>query len=214
MPTPALSIPSYDGARIDGSLFDDVTRFARDTQWLNSAAEAWTTYSIGLFVVLLLVGWWISRGRSDRQMTAALVAPICVVVAFLVTEVIKSQIGEVRPCRSLPHAFIIEKCPAPTDYALPSGHTTFAAAVAVALFFVNRRLGIVAAILAILEGISRVYVGAHYPHDILAAMAVALVVVLIAEPLLRRLLQGTVSALRRGPLHALLSTDDRKLPAS
>lgn len=205
MPLPALSIPNYDGARIDGSLFVDVTQFARHTRWLNSAAEAWTTYSIGLFIVLLVVGWWISRPRGDRQMTAALVAPIGVVVAFGVTEVIKSQIGELRPCRSLPHAFIVEKCPAPTDFALPSGHTTFAVAVAVALFFVNRRLGIVAALLAILEAISRVYVGAHYPHDVLAAMAVAVVVVLIASPLLRRLLQRTVTALRRGPLRVVLN---------
>lgn len=203
-----LPIPNYDGARIDGSLFDDVTRFARHTRWLSSAVEAWTTYGIGVFVVLLLVGWWISRPRGDRQMTAALVAPISVAVAFLVTEVIKSQIGELRPCRSLPHAFIIEKCPAPTDYALPSGHTTFAVAVAVALYFVNRRLGIIATLLAILEGVSRVYVGAHYPHDVIAAMVVALVVVLIVSPLLRKILRGFIGRLRQGPLHGLLSADE------
>ncbi|MBB2892093.1 phosphatase PAP2 family protein [Flexivirga oryzae] len=202
----ALTMSTYDGARIDGSLFRDVTQFARHTHWLNAAAEAWTTYSIGLFVILLLVGWWISRPHGDRKMTAALVAPIGVALAFLVTEVIKNQIGELRPCRSVPHAFIVETCPAPTDYAMPSGHTTFAAAVAVALFFVNRRLGVIAALLAILEAISRVYVGAHYPHDVIAAMVVAVVVVLITSPLLSRLLQRVVGRARRGSLHGLLST--------
>jgi len=199
-----LRLPAYDGSGIDGSLFTDVTDFARDTHWLNGIAQVWTTYSIGVFVLLLLVGWWISRRKDDARMTAALTAPICVVVAFLVTEVIKSQIAEVRPCRSLPADFILESCPVPTDYALPSGHTTFAMATAVALLYVDRRLGVLAVVLAVLEGASRVYVGAHYPHDVLAAIVVAVVVVMAVSLVLRHLLVGVVGWLRRGPLRPLL----------
>ncbi|TWP36818.1 phosphatase PAP2 family protein [Leekyejoonella antrihumi] len=200
----ALHLPAYNGSHIDGSIFTDVTNFARHTQWLNRAAEDWTTYSIGVFIILLLVGWWISRRKDTATMTAALVAPIAVLVAFLVTEIIKSQIAELRPCRSMPHAFIIESCPAPTDYAMPSGHTTFAVATAIALLIVNRKLGMLTLLLAILEGVSRVYVGAHYPHDVVAAFIVAIVVVIPVSLILRRLLVGLVGWLRRGPLRPLL----------
>lgn len=200
------TLVSYNGSGIDGGLFRDVTRFAKDTGWLNEPAKIWTTYAVGLFIVLLLVGWWISRRRDSRTMAASLASPICVIIAFAVTEIIKKPIAEVRPCRSVAHAFILETCPAISDYAMPSGHTTFAAACAAALLLVNRKLFTITFILAILEGLSRIYVGAHYPHDVLAGFIVAFAVAIPCSLLLRWLLTRPVHRLRETPLRPLLAT--------
>lgn len=59
----------------------------------------------------------------------------------------------------------------PRDYSFPSGHTASSFAAA-GVFFRNlpRRLGLPALLLAVLIGLSRLYVGVHYPSDVLAGL--------------------------------------------
>lgn len=55
-----------------------------------------------------------------------------------------------------------------TDWSFPSGHTGSSFAAAVMMFLVlPRRYGILALIYALLMGFSRLYVGIHYPTDVL-----------------------------------------------
>ena len=79
-----------------------------------------------------------------------------------------------------------------TDFSLPSDHATAAAqSVAVGSLFANRRWGIVATCLAIVMAFTRVYVGAHYPGDVRAGLALGRVVATVGwfviVPLLRRI---------------------------
>ncbi|OLZ61292.1 hypothetical protein AV521_43990 [Streptomyces sp. IMTB 2501] len=194
----ATAYLALDGSRIDGSLFTSVTDFARDTPWLNAPIALTTNLGLGVFAVLMLIGWWRARRRDDSAMATALAAPVAVVTAFAVTEVVKKLVAEPRPCRALPHDFYVNSCPAPTDYAFPSGHTTTAAATAAALFLLDRRLAAIAAVCTLLEGFTRVYVGDHYPHDVLGAILIAAPVALAAGLILRGLLRPLVARLRTG----------------
>ncbi|MEV6795286.1 phosphatase PAP2 family protein [Streptomyces sp. NPDC051320] len=205
MTTTTLAGHALDGAGIDGSLYGDVTDFARHTHWLNGTVSAFTSYGIALFAVFMLVGWWIARRQGHAVMTAALAAPVAAVLAYLVNDGIKSVFIEPRPCRALPHDFLIEKCPPVNDYAFPSNHTTVAAAVAAALFLVDRRLSALAAVFTLLMAASRVYVGAHYPHDVLAALVVGGVVGFAATWTARRFAVPLVVRLSGGVLRPLLT---------
>ncbi|WP_260986470.1 phosphatase PAP2 family protein [Paenibacillus xylanexedens] len=53
------------------------------------------------------------------------------------------------------------------DPSFPSKHASFVFALAAASFFIGRRFGLWMLLLAVLTGVSRVYVGVHYPGDIL-----------------------------------------------
>jgi undecaprenyl-diphosphatase len=102
-----------------------------------------------------------------------------------VNSVLKLVVREDRPCQSL-HVVTLEACPAPGDWSFPSNHTVIAAAAAVALFFVSRRIGYVALVAAGAMAVSRVWVGVHYPHDVVAGFLVgALVACLTTIPLTR-----------------------------
>lgn len=57
--------------------------------------------------------------------------------------------------------------------AFPSGHATFFFALAIALWFINRRLGYWALAAAALNSLARVYAGVHWPTDILGGILVA-----------------------------------------
>ncbi|MBO4320069.1 MAG: phosphatase PAP2 family protein [Treponema sp.] len=61
----------------------------------------------------------------------------------------------------------------PDDSSFPSGHTAISFAVSVVLLFsTKKRFGIPAVILAFLIAISRMYVGVHYPTDVLGGFVI------------------------------------------
>lgn len=64
----------------------------------------------------------------------------------------------------------------PTDSSFPSNSAAAAFAIAAAVWCVNRRIGAVLFCAAALYGFSRIYVGVHYPADILGGAAIALVI--------------------------------------
>lgn len=201
---PAVQL-AFDGSGIDGSLFTTVTDFARDTRWLNTPIDLWTNAGLGVFAALMLIGWWNARRRDTPAMTLALAAPVAVVAAFAVAEVAKKLVAEVRPCYSLPHDYIVDACPARTDYAFPSGHSTTAFATVAALWLLDRRLSVIAAAFALFEGFTRVYLGDHYPHDVIGAALLALPVAYLTSRTLGRIAEPLTTRLRTGALQPVLT---------
>jgi undecaprenyl-diphosphatase len=119
--------------------------------------------------------------------------------------VVKKVVTEVRPCYSLPHDYFVSPCPVRTDYAFPSGHATVAAAAVAALWLLDRRLAVIAAAFAVLEGFTRVYLGDHYPHDVVGAAVLALPVAYLLSRTLGRVAVPLVARLRAGVLRPVLT---------
>jgi membrane-associated phospholipid phosphatase len=175
-------ILALDGSSVDGPAYTDVVDLARHAPaWLNDGVSAWSTYGLALFAVLMVVGWWRARRVSAIASVTALAVPFVVVTAYGVDAVLKLLVREDRPCRSL-KVVTVEACPAPGDWSFPSNHAAIAAAAAVALLFVSRRLGAVAVVAAGAMAVSRVWVGAHYPHDVIAGVVVGVLAVLLVMP--------------------------------
>lgn len=85
--------------------------------------------------------------------------------SHLMVRLFKNWVGRCRPYLALPGARYLAR---PwQDYSFPSGHTaaSFSLAIIFALNFPALTLPLVA--LAGLTGISRMYVGMHYPTDVL-----------------------------------------------
>jgi len=75
-----------------------------------------------------------------------------------------------------------------TGYSFPSGHTTGAASFysALALAIKKRKISILCAISIILVGLSRMYLGVHWPIDVFAGLVLGITLSLIFYPLFEK----------------------------
>ncbi|NGY61501.1 phosphatase PAP2 family protein [Lentzea sp. NEAU-D13] len=121
---------------------------------------------LGVFALMFLVLWFRFRLR-------AFLAGAGVVVAYAISEVIKLVVQEERPCRTSPS---LAECPEPGDWSFPSNHSVIAGASAMAIWAMHRTYGWVAAVCALAAASSRVVVGVHYVHDVLAGLALGALV--------------------------------------
>lgn len=168
------------------TLFMDVNDFARTSTWLHAPAVAYAKYGLVVFAALLLVGVWQRRSASDRGLAAAVWAGLGTLLAVAVNQPVAALVAERRPYAAHPGVLVLVD--RSTDWSFPSDHAVMAGAAAMGLLLVSRRLGAVAAVAALLMAAVRVYVGAHYPLDVVAGLALGALVaglgwLLVARPL-------------------------------
>ncbi|MEZ0067743.1 membrane-associated phospholipid phosphatase [Streptacidiphilus sp. MAP12-20] len=203
----ALSQLAMNGKSIDGGLYTWFTRQAQSApHWLDSLISFYATLGLGLVALMMVWGWWQARqARSATAMATALAVPVAVVVAYVVNDLFKTIFTEARPCQSIAGTVTVDPCPGVGDWSFPSNHATIAAAAAAALWVVNRTMGIIAAALALLMAFARVWVGAHYPHDVVVGLLVGVAVALPVMLLARRYAPPLVVRLQSGVLRPLLT---------
>lgn len=127
---------------------------------------------------------------SNRTQATGIMALSSLGLAALIDNVLlKNIIARIRPYEVVPGLQNLIEIQ--TDFSFPSGHTGSSFAVAVVLLvMLPKRYGIPAVILALLIGLSRLYLGVHYPTDVLAGILIgtliAFVVVAIGAYWMRR----------------------------
>jgi undecaprenyl-diphosphatase len=183
--------------RLDDQLLLAINSFARHATWLHAPAQAYAKYGLVLFAVLLLAGVVISRHAPSRVLAAAGWACVATLVALGLNQPLGHMFAEVRPYVTHPH--ILRLADFTTDFSFPSDHAVMGGAVAAGLLLVNRRLGILACLAAALMAFTRVYIGAHYPWDVLGGLTFGASVAVLGWLLLRHPLTALTSWLRRKP---------------
>ena len=151
----------------------------------------------GVIIVAIVASFTVWRLRRSLVDAAAIV--VVPGVAGVVESTAKLVVGRTRPLT----AFLTGE----SGVGFPSGHATGFAALALTLAIVitntsprSRRVTavVIAVVLSVLVGVSRVIVGAHYPSDVIAGVLLGLA---IAE--LMRLLVPHVVALAVSRIPAL-----------
>lgn len=123
---------------------------------------------IALGLLFLLLG---VKKRIWRQRGLLLLLALGV-NAIVCNLLLKPLVNRTRPYDLLGYEILI---PPVGDPSFPSGHTAASFAAATALYTIDRRWGIAAYLFAVLMGFSRLYLGVHFPTDVLAGAVIGAV---------------------------------------
>lgn len=149
-----------------------------------------------LVAVVFLIPW--PQRRQERR-SGAVLATAAAALALLINQPIAHAVDRVRPYLDHPaHAHLLIS--RSHDPSFPSDHATGAFALAFGVWLYDRTLGSVLLVIAAVLAFSRVYVGTHYPGDVLAGalIGMAVAVALVLVPATRRLIEQIAARIGQG----------------
>jgi membrane-associated phospholipid phosphatase len=198
---------------LNNSVYLDLNHFSRHTAWAHGFMHNYALWLgpvllAAVFVATYAVAW---RRRAPRAAAILILGGIGTVVALGLNQLVGHAAKELRPYVAHPNALVLVA--KAHDYSFPSDHSVIAGGLTVSLLLVlgsgawrRRRhagrllreveargasvpgvvkaLAAVNLVLGLFLCFARVYVGAHYPGDVVAGYLLAAVAVL-AVSLLR-----------------------------
>lgn len=149
-------------------------------------------------VMTLASAWWVKslliaglgtvadlRRRPGRLPPTPLLAGAALLTASLASGALKDMVGRLRP--PLADEALSALVALPADTSFPSGHATSAFAAAGVVAALHPRLRAPVLGIAALVALSRVYLGVHFPSDVVAGAALGLGIAVVVVALGRRL---------------------------
>lgn len=160
-------------------------------QSINQFAGKWTVIDLlGVFfaskfeylLLLLIVLYFLSNPKKNFLAVAQIVAAVALSRGVIAT-LLKALIHRPRPFISDTVNLLI---PPPSDFSFPSGHACFYFAISTVVYSYNKKAGIFFFISSALITISRVFVGVHWPLDIIGGAVVGVTSGIIIVKLFER----------------------------
>ena len=188
---------------------------AQGPDFLHSIFKFFATDAVAVIVIgvalVFLIPWRLHR--TDRR-RGAVTATAAAGLALLIAQPIADAVGRARPFVDHPsqaHLLVTRS----TDPSFPSDHATGAFAIAVAIWLYDRTIGALFLFFAALIAFARVYVGVHYPGDVLggAILGAAVALLLFLTPL-RRVLERVADFCSQLWDRMLQAVFGRRVPSS
>ncbi len=157
------------------SIYLSINRFAKDTTFAHGFMSFFALYGgVVLLGLMLIFAWWRARSEftsNPTRMARVIWGGAGTILAVGIAQPINHLVAEPRPYYTLKSVEVL--VPRANDFSFPSDHATVAGAVIVALWMVSkeRRLAWAATVIGLFLVFARVYVGAHYPLDVVGGLA-------------------------------------------
>ncbi|KAB1916283.1 phosphatase PAP2 family protein [Micromonospora sp. AMSO31t] len=170
--SPLLSVfllPARQNERVNYRLFELINASAGRIDGIDDVMEFAATWLVYLIFAASAVPVAVSLHR--RRTRPVLELGVALVLAFAAATALAHLNSQLRPFQS---HHVHQLIPHDPGVSLPSDHATAAFTLAFGVYaFLNHRWGVILGTAALTVGAARVWVGVHYPGDILAAAAIA-----------------------------------------
>jgi undecaprenyl-diphosphatase len=167
-------------------MLEKLLQWDRDTfVYLNSLGieqydSFWSTITnittwIPLYLLFIFLFFYKSKFREGLTKVVAFIA--LVVFILLITDLTKNYVARLRPNNDIQINTLIRILKSPTDYSFFSGHAASSFSITLLVFLMLRRRykwAILFFIWPILFSTSRIYVGVHFPLDIIVGVLVGI----------------------------------------
>lgn len=154
--------------------FDFLTPILKFLTMLGDHGMLW----IGIALLLILV-------KRTRPIGATAGASLAI-NALLVNVFLKNIVARTRPYEVIDG--LTRLVGEQSDFSFPSGHTSSAFSVAVVIFLLMpKKYGVPALIVATLIAYSRLYVGVHYPSDVIGGLIIGILAAVICVAIYKKI---------------------------
>ncbi|GIP32801.1 undecaprenyl-diphosphatase [Paenibacillus sp. J2TS4] len=149
---------------IEYRIFKSINQWAAGDSFVNQLMIFFAEYAEYIFVIGLLV-YWFTRKQRNRQMVLQTALAAC--TALAVNKVLGHLLYRSRPF--VDHD-VIQLIAHDANASFPSNHAAATFVIATAIWLFRKKEGRLWLILASIVSLSRIWVGVHYPLDILGGM--------------------------------------------
>ena len=127
-----------------------------------------------VFWVIISVLLYLFGNKKGKKVAKKMI--IILVITTVITSLVKNIVMRPRPYVELTNLILLDLG---TDYSFPSGHTATATAMAYTLSKEYHKW--IFMIIPLMVAFSRLYIGVHYPSDVLGGFLLGIVVVYISD---------------------------------
>lgn len=168
---------------LDGEILLFIQEFLR-FEWLNPIVLFLTSLGDGGLIWIVLAALLLTQKKYQK---AGVSMAVALLIGLLITNVLlKNQICRPRPYAAIPE---LQSLTTASGWSFPSGHSTSSIAAAAAMFpRTPGWMGVSALILAVLICLSRLYVGVHYPTDVICGALVGVLAAFCAGKITEKLM--------------------------
>jgi undecaprenyl-diphosphatase len=125
--------------------------------------------------IFVLIFMWL---RNDYYKKVSYNAVTSSIITLFIHALIKLFYFKARPFEKRRVGILI---PSKTDSSFPSKHALLAFAISTSIFLYDRVLGSIMWVISLLTGFSRIWVGHHYPSDIIGSAFIATMTSIISD---------------------------------
>ncbi|PRS45073.1 undecaprenyl-diphosphatase [Bacillus sp. NMCC46] len=150
------------------NLFRWVNQLSIDHGYLNPLFIGLAEYTVLLAALMCLFIWFQNRSRTNRRVVVS--AGFTFILAELIGKIAGIFYSNQQPFAEMSHVnLLIQK---EVNNSFPSDHTIFIFSVCL-IFWLFHKRHVYWLIIACAVGFSRIWVGVHYPFDVLAGAVMA-----------------------------------------